>query len=313
MRRLTLALLCCASTTWAAEPSVGVLVGRSTGLPAARSKELAALASRALLQSGVPVVAERELERRIASLGVKDPSVCGGVGACLTQLIGTLGLSHAVVLSFTAAGTDVAVAAEVVDSTGARRAQWGAVLAADSAVPVEELFVALAEKVKAVMPAPAPVEPRTVETAPPATVEAAPAPATSRIGRFLLGIALGCAVVGAALAGVGFATYTELRNGADLGGGLKGSTLTLGVAQQQLQTSNVLLGVGGAVGVLALGFAVGAVVAWCACAVPRSRASRSRSVACRSPPTCATAATPTAAAPWQAPCATARTAALRPS
>ena len=245
-------------------PSLAVVTVRRTAASAADGTAMAAQVTALLVDAGIePSLTAEEAAQKLSNLGVKDPGVCQGRKACVTEFGRQLGVKVVVTVSLARLKSDVGVSLEAVrtdDATAlanesvllvANAKLEGNQLAAFVARLREALGLKAPEVPKKVVLTPQPIEPQVVVTPPP-VAQRSHAPSVALAAS--AGVAAVTAVVLTALALSARADLERQAGGA--------SVHTYAEAQSLASRTNALattaIGLGGAAAL----FGVGAVVLW---------------------------------------------------
>lgn len=260
-------------------PALAVLLARRVSVSAKDACQLTAQVVDALGGGQCPgLVTGPDTARRLAKLGLKDATTCGGKPACLTEFGRQLGVGFLVLTSVSKVAGERSLALELYDvAQGAVVEKDSLLLPKGQKLPAD-LVTGFVTRVKARL-APPPPEPTTkpaaapdapvATTLTPAPTEAPlppppppPAPKSHTASWALGAGALAALGAGAALLAVGLSTQGQVNAGPVGDDGRVRSPLTTTEAQAKAGTAGLQLGLAGAAAAVGLGLSTTAVVLW---------------------------------------------------
>lgn len=269
---LALSLL---SAAPAQESKSAVLVTRRTAFTREEADATARLVSKELVAQRVLLQLDADGAREaLARLGLQDSSACAGRKKCISELGRQLGVTWVIGLSLARVGADQSIALELIKVSDGSVAEKEALAFPKGTTPS---LAAFATKLRAVLGEVAPPEPDrpvAVVTPPPVITPVAPVPPPEIIApppktmprshapQFVMGgVAVASLVAGTAMIISGASTRAEAFRVIE-NGGVRQSPYSASEVRTRAESGNVQLGIGGALGAVAIGLGATAVITW---------------------------------------------------
>lgn len=270
---VTLSLL-----TAAPETKSAVLVTRRTAFTREEADATSRSISKELVAQRVLIQLDADGAREaLARLGLQDSSACAGRKKCISELGRQLGVTWVIALSLARVGADQSIGIELIKVSDGSVSEKEALVLPKGTTPS---LAAFAGKLRAVVgevaPTPAPEPDRPVAvvtppkpeltpvvTPPPQIIE--PPPKTmprSHAPQFVMGgVAVASLVAGTALIISGASARSEAFRVIE-SNGVRQSPYSASEVRARAENGNVQLGIGGALGAVAVGLGATAVITW---------------------------------------------------